>query len=100
MPECVICGEGITNPICPTCLGKEIEQWTNEFMPTKTRFVKDMATISESYTHRGENCIICGKEMQVCSHCFAKSIYDEIVEEDDLLGPEYLQYFNFELDGL
>ncbi len=70
--KCIVCREGITNPICPECLAKEIGYWRPEL---KTSLAMPAAS-AESV-----RCMFCGKGMTICAHCYSKDIYDLIKED-------------------
>lgn len=84
--ECIICREGITNPICPECLAKEIRSWYPR--------IRIMGT-PMSY---GEvKCLFCGKRMSICAHCYTRDIYEQLKEEDSILAEEFIEVFDFGL---
>ncbi len=96
--RCTICDEGITNPICIECLGKEIEQWLVE---TKPVLINDLKEIMAFYNSMGpiSNCIICKRDMGVCRHCFTKEVFNLIQENNPKLEEDFLRQFNYELIG-
>ncbi len=86
--KCIVCREGITNPICPECLAKEIGYWRPEL---KTSLATPAAS-AESV-----RCMFCGKGMSICAHCYSRDIYDLIEEEFPWLAEEFIERFNFGL---
>jgi hypothetical protein len=85
--NCIICREGITNPICPECLAKEIGHWRPELKSS-------MATPASTGYSR---CMICGKGMSICAHCYSRDIYELIKEEFPWLAEEFIERFDFGL---
>jgi len=84
---CIVCREGITNPICPECLAKEAIYWKPELEDTLT-----------TPTSRGTvRCIFCGKGMDLCAHCYSMDIYDIIKEKYPELAEEFIRNFDFGL---
>lgn len=100
MPEkekCVICSEAITNPVCPDCLQREVEHWLVDLNPSLIKDLRDYTGIFNSYRHDGVKCILCGKEMAVCAHCFCKDIHEMFSDKLGRDAEEFLFSFNFEL---
>ena len=85
--KCIICREGITNPICPECLAKEIGYWRPEL---KTSLVTPMSAGSV-------RCMFCGKGMSICAHCYSRDVYDLIKEEFPWMAEEFIERFDFGL---
>ncbi len=94
----MLCGDVITNPICYRCLESEIEQWLSSRMPELVPKLKKTGKMFASYTHTGTRCILCGNNMNVCSHCYCYEV-SKLVEKDPELADEFIDTFNFELRG-
>lgn len=90
--ECVLCDESITNPICPECQARQMEQWFNERKLHYIGNLKDMAQITKSYPEEYTTCIFCGNYMNICSHCFSHGIMEMIEEK---LHDDFLLNFSF-----
>ena len=84
---CIVCQEGITNPICPECMAKEIKSWK----PGLSRILTKPAY---KYT-TGAICMFCGREMSICAHCYCRDIYDILVEEEPEVALEFKELFGF-----
>ena len=95
---CVLCEEGITNPICIECLAKEMEQWLSEKRQFLTDSIREKVKVFKSYTHDGTNCIICGENMNVCAHCFSIDVYKWLKGDNEELAREFLRSFNYEIE--
>lgn len=93
---CVQCGEVITNPICIECLEREMEHWLMEYRPKLISFIRDTTKCFRSYTHDVMSCVICGKNMNICAHCYVKEI--SCLIKSNRLMKEFLTQFNYDLD--
>ncbi len=96
--ECLLCGDVITNPICHACLGSEVEEWLSERMPKLVPKLNKTGEMFDSYTHPGTNCILCGNNMNVCTHCYCYEV-NKLFENYPRLAEEFIEFFNFELRG-
>jgi hypothetical protein len=96
--KCIICDEGITNPICPNCLEREIISWVGELKPSLIPLLRNIKQNVTTFNHENTNCIICKQDMNVCPHCYCKEIYMWLFENDHIeLANKFLNHFNFEL---
>lgn len=97
--KCVICDEAVTNPVCPNCLEKQVMYWIRE---KNSNLISVLRRIGESvmeYTHYNTSCVICGRNMNVCPHCYCNEIYTWLLENNHKeLVESFLVHFNFELD--
>jgi hypothetical protein len=91
--KCIICQEGITNPLCPACLAKEIKVWLREIKPEIMESVVEPVTNSH-----GIRCFSCGKGMSICAHCYSNDFYNYLKEEYPELAEEFLEHFNFDIN--
>ncbi len=89
--SCVGCDEAITNPICPSCLAKQMREMVSEHNPELAKHIA--GTFVEGETH----CIQCGRSMGLCAHCFSREIYEIIAEKGPEIASEFIQRFDFEL---
>ena len=96
--KCVICQEAITNPICPDCLQREVEHWLADFNPSLVPQLREYTGIFDAYTHEGVTCVICGRDMRVCAHCFCKDIYQLFRDQLKDKAEDFLFSFDFELN--
>lgn len=102
MPEkgegkCAVCGEAITNPICPECLQNEIEQWIDGFKPSAAKRIKGYSWGFDTYRHDTVKCVVCGNNMSICAHCFCKDVFELVEKELGELAEDFLYSFNFDL---
>jgi hypothetical protein len=97
--RCVICDEAITNPICPSCLERQVMHWVGEKKPSLVPILKDVGASVKTFEHANTSCIICNGSMNVCAHCYCKEIYTWLLENEyEVLAEKFLESFNFELD--
>lgn len=96
--ECLLCGDAITNPICFTCLEDEVEEWLSGRMPRLVPKLKKTGEAFRSYTHPGTSCILCGNNMNVCTHCYCYEV-NKLFDNYPRLREEFIEFFNFELKG-
>ena len=66
---CQVCEEGITNPVCTSCLEKELKAWAFDEAPLLIPVISEI--IGETYTSGNElsECIFCGSKINICSYC-------------------------------
>ncbi|MBI5148057.1 hypothetical protein HZA33_00065 [Candidatus Pacearchaeota archaeon] len=103
---CAECKESIFNPICPSCLAREIEAWINEnsgrieLLKLKEKLLEAVRAYKKS-SLRGGRCIICKKNSDfLCPYCFTKEIFDilkEIKANKELLQ-DFFIHFNYDFD--
>jgi hypothetical protein len=87
---CIDCREGITNPICPECLAREMNYWKS-----------DIGTVTPMATaNTGVKCLFCGRDFNICAHCYSRDIYDLIKEKHPELAEEFLDMFGLKEDFL
>ena len=96
--ECLLCGDVITNPICFRCLEGEVEEWLSGRMPKLIPRLKKTGEVFKSYTHNGTRCILCGDNMNVCTHCYCYEV-NKLFEDYPRMAEEFVEFFNFELRG-
>ena len=96
--QCTLCDEAVTNPICVDCLSREMEAWFNETKPSLVNEMKDIASLYLGMEPL-HSCIICGKEMTVCRHCFTKEIFEGLIKGNKNMEEDFIRQFNYELTG-
>ena len=80
--QCIECQEGITNPICPECLAKEMESWNSDMKSILIRPEdSDLDMNTDNYTADGVNCVFCGRPMSICAHCYCRDVYKFLAEK-------------------
>ena len=85
--QCIECGEGITNPVCPDCIKQEIISWHPELGKTLVTPTFDS----------GVNCMFCGRNMSICAHCYSRDVYQYLITENTVLAEEFLETFDYGL---
>lgn len=94
--ECVVCREAVTNPICPDCLAAEAKTWLAENSPDLIGFISKTETVTKAFRHSASNCVICGKEMAVCPHCYSRDMFQELAQQSPSMAARFAQVFNYE----
>lgn len=95
---CVRCNEKISNPICPFCLSRDINQWLKgQESGVKKEIEKEIKNKLKNNTHSKE-CVICGYgSVYMCPPCFLELIYNRL---KNIASPEtrleFLRLFNFD----
>jgi hypothetical protein len=89
---CRNCKQVITNPMCPGCISKGVEQWALIWMPELLPYLKPTDNLGT-----GTRCVLCSRDMSSCAHCYSREIYDLVMEAMPELEDQFLQHFNFEL---
>lgn len=92
MPECVVCEETITQPLCGGCIEQQMETWLFEKglgsdelnRRTDEILVRDGAT----------QCIKCKQGMSVCGHCYVTHIRAWLQEAHPALEEEFIRLFS------
>ena len=99
---CPECFEPISNPICPSCLEREIESWLDSLTSDSTvsRIIhSELRKLKEKTEDIGQttNCIICGKNAEVCSFCFIEDIEKALYRNkiSQALIKEFTSLFNY-----
>ena len=96
--ECLLCGDVIANPICFRCLEGDVEEWLGDRLPKLVPRLKKTGDVFRSYAHSGTRCILCGDNMNVCTHCYCYEV-NKLFENYPRLAEEFIEFFNFELRG-
>lgn len=93
--KCAECDEPVTNPICLSCLKTEVLGWMKEKKKSLVPLVKSRADFFRNYPETGVKCIICGENMNICSHCFTNDILICLREDHPNLADDFKRSFNF-----
>lgn len=105
---CAECQESIYNPICPSCLAREIEVWLNEKNKKSKKADKEIGNkiLFEVKAYLGNGleggkCIICKRNSDfLCPYCFTKEVFDilkELKVSNGLLE-DFFTHFNYDFD--
>lgn len=96
MNQCKQCKEAVTNPVCPECLERQIEDWLLRRRPEIVSELKEK-TDKHVFVESGKTkCIICDKRMDICSYCYTEDLFHWLKEVDTSLLSEFLTYFDFD----
>lgn len=93
-PNCVICQEAITNPMCPTCLEAGMVEWFTTRNPAVVAELRAWSPVFTTHTAKGIRCVVCKGPMNICSHCYTGEIMEALNEQIDDLEA-FTQAFQF-----
>lgn len=82
---CIECREGITNPICPACLAKEMQSWEDGI---NTEIPREDSN--------GVKCLFCGRGFNICTHCYGKEVYSLVKERYPQLAESFAESFGLD----
>ena len=98
--SCEVCEEVITQPVCHKCLEREMIEWLIHKKGNKAdliSFIKQTTMSFAVYDYIQTKCVICGKKMRVCAHCYCKEISDYISKKYPELEEEFIAHFDFNI---
>lgn len=92
---CLVCGEVISNPLCPGCLAEEMEDLLGREHPEAQLVVrearKEFATTGDELT----SCILCGSDINICPYCFMEEMRQLLGESDPRTGEKLTERFGY-----
>lgn len=98
--DCLSCSENIQHPLCPKCIAKEFNQWTQKF-PEHKKIKEELNIFMRQHNHikgKSKSCVVCNSDVHICPYCFTNYLYKLIKEAG--LGvramSEFLFIFNFD----
>lgn len=89
--RCIECEHIITNPICTDCLAQRMKVVVGEYNQSLAEEIHGCGIEGET------PCIMCGKKMALCAHCFSRDVYDYLNEKDSNIAKEFVSRFDFDL---
>ena len=96
---CLGCNEAVSNPLCASCISKEIKAWLS--YKDKRTALKLNNAVNDFKQMMGEGtntrCVLCSKMLEGCTYCFTEHIYYWLKEQNSLLVEEFMRYFSFDL---
>jgi len=100
--SCEICGEAVTNPLCPRCLSVEIDAWSTLYPNLRKQLLpkikKYLERIKESIIS-STKCIKCKRAVtSICPYCFIDFVEGELkrLESNNLVLTEFMEFFDFD----
>ena len=82
--------EDIVNPVCPSCLRKELEDWADN-----KKMVSKLYNFIYNYGLFSTHCEICGSEMSIPAGDFCNGIKDWLELRDQALVESFSEHFDF-----
>ena len=88
--RCVECSHIITNPLCPSCLAKNMKMIIGNTYPGLT------TEIISANIEGNIRCTSCNQRTDLCTNCFSKDIYKYLIERNPAAAKEFRNRFEFE----
>lgn len=89
--NCIDCEAPITNPICSSCLARQMQ----------LSLGADDATLSDTFVDvpiAGDvHCLFCQTPIGLCASCYSRDMYELLQEKNPLVGKQFLKLFDFDL---
>lgn len=96
--KCVLCMEAVTNPVCSSCLETQMSVWLNEVNPELINGLREKTNEVSFGLNVVGACILCNKEMNVCTYCYTEHIFNWLIKTNKELAKRFMVYFNFDLE--
>jgi len=93
--QCVICEEGITNPISAARLVEQIEAWLIDIQRDLRKDLQDYMKVIQVLPTAGWS--IHNEEMKICAHCFTKEMFALIKSKFPEHEETFMRQFNYQL---
>ena len=85
--QCIVCNEGITNPICTDCLREQMIEW-------KPEIKEFLSTVDYEGIVK---CLFCSKGMSICAHCYSRDVYLWLSRSQPEIAEQFIHIFNYGL---
>ena len=102
---CDVCSIAVTNPICPSCLTREIEAWSTLYPDVRARLLPKLYDyLNQADDHivfEATQCLKCNEKTGiVCPYCLTEFVLIELkkMKVNNIILKEFLEFFNFDLD--
>ena len=96
--RCFTCQEAIFNPICPSCIKKEVTVWLKKISASLLEEFNNYISPFIKSQKNNTFCIICKKTIDTCPYCFTEFIYKWIKVNHPNLVESFLTFFNYDFD--
>ncbi len=90
-PECLVCGDIMSSRICYRCIESEIANWLSSKNQAYLNSIKQASLFMSSYFSEGAECMMCGRNLNVCSKCYCLHIH-KTLRKDKILASEFLDF--------
>lgn len=102
---CEVCSIAVTNPLCPSCLTREIDAWSTLYPDMRQRLLprlyEYLNQAEDHIVYEATQCIKCNETKGiVCPYCFTDFVLNELkkIKTNRIIIKEFLEFFNFDLD--
>jgi hypothetical protein len=96
--RCFVCQEAIFNPICPSCLKKEVIVWLEKTNPSLIKEMEESLSFFRESKQNDVSCILCKRYTDTCPYCFTEYVYNLLKERHPDLVESFLTLFNYDFD--
>jgi len=101
---CIECKSIISNPICESCLAKDITYWMRDKNKKIVSLVgHELNKITGKGGHSNSSCISCHKGAFLCPYCFTNLLYSKMkahhISKAVLLDFLFIFNFDFKHEG-
>lgn len=90
-PECLVCGGTMSSRICYRCIESEVHRWLSSKNPAYISSLKQASLFMSSYSFEGAECMMCGRNLNVCSKCYCINIHTAL-RSDRILASAFLDF--------
>jgi len=99
--ECSICHESVSTPLCPSCIGTQIEAWMTlypNYHELKDTLMPKLHLIVQKCYKEATECIKCKEaRVSICPYCFTSLVVNELksLQVHPIVLKEFLQFFSY-----
>ena len=101
--DCIQCKQPITNPICHSCMGNEINKWLGFYPSVKKKMMFKVKKYVQEVNNSAVSsigCVSCkSKKAALCPYCFTDGIFRMLKHNnvDKMVIMDFLSIFNFDM---
>jgi len=96
---CLVCGDVISNPICPGCLAEELEDLLGREHPEAQLVVREARKTIGTSGSELTTCVICGRDMNICPVCFMEEMRGMMADTNPRTGELITERFGYGYGG-
>ena len=92
---CLVCGEVISNPLCPGCLAEEMEDLLGREHPEAQLIVREARDAIMEAGNELTTCILCGQQINICPYCFMEEMRGLLDQAYPRTGEKLTERFGY-----
>jgi hypothetical protein len=102
--DCLNCNEAIFNPICPSCIFREFENWIIKFPEIEEKVMKEVRSFlrnNHNLEKDAQTCIVChNKRAYLCPYCSTEFLFNLLRHKkvSKKVLKEFFTHFNFDFE--